>query len=246
MEEALQSIADGRDIQYMVGNLYSTDHPAIQNTVEKLFQHDVQDTHDLWRFIKTVLSAMRTLQRDLGEARSDIKKKQLRIEELERLTTTDELTQITNRRGFLDAFDREIDRVNRLHSVGGLLMMIDLDNFKTINDTYGHKAGDEALKLVAQTLNAYIRKMDLAARLGGDEFVLLWANADRTSTVDRAQKLARKLNSLVLKYNGHRIPVCASLGMQPYAKGDSVVGVMTKADARMYSAKKESKEKQKN
>jgi len=80
------------------------------------------------------------------------------------------------------------------------------------------------------------------ARLGGDEFIVLFSNTDKTASLTRAQKLARKLNSLTLSYNGHRIPVRASLGIEPYEKGQSMQGIFKKADAKMYRDKETRKE----
>lgn len=168
-----------------------------------------------------------------------------RIQELERLATTDEMTGLVNRRGFMESFEKEVDRTNRGMSTGGLLIMIDLDNFKMINDTYGHAAGDEALKLVAKTLQSHIRKMDVAARLGGDEFVLLFANAGKTRALGRAQSLALKLNSLTLKWQGHKIPVRASIGIKDYSEGDQIDTIFAQADATMYEAKAQSREQRK-
>ena len=106
---------------------------------------------------------------------------------MEELATTDFLTGLHNGAGFDAAFAKEIDRTGRGLSKGGLLVIIDLDNFKMINDMYGHQAGDACLKLVAQTLAHEIRTMDTAARLGGDEFILLLSDADpvKATTVFR-------------------------------------------------------------
>lgn len=220
---------------------YSVDQSLVLKTLQDISVEDMRDTDNLWRLTKAALAAVRSLQHDLTDAQAELIRRQNRINDLEHLATTDELTKLTNRRGFLDAFEREMDRTNRGQTVGGLLIMIDMDNFKAINDTYGHSAGDEALKLVAMTLQAHIRRMDVAARMGGDEFVILFSNADRIGAVDRAQKLARKLNSLTLKFDGNRIPVRASLGIQSYQKGDSIEGIFNKADMRMYKAKEERK-----
>lgn len=222
-------------------NMPAIDQNLVLKGLQDMALQDKADVQGLWRLAKAALAAVRALQNDLGAAQVELMNHQRRIADLEAMVTTDELTKLANRRGFMDVFDREIDRTNRGQTVGGLVIMIDMDNFKVINDTYGHAAGDEALKLVGQTLSAHIRKMDVAARLGGDEFVLLFANAERVASVDRAQKLARKLNTLTLKYQGHRIPIRASLGIQSYAKGDRVETVMNRADEHMYNAKKESK-----
>ncbi len=213
------------------------DQSLVLGTLHDIHHEDSKEAQNLWNLAKNALIAVRKLQGDLGKAQSDIKAKQTRIQELEQMLTTDELTKIHNRRGFFDVFERELDLTKRGISVGGVLIMIDLDNFKIINDTYGHGAGDKALQLVGQTLSIYIRKMDICARLGGDEFIVLFSNTDKHASLERAQKLARKLNSLTLKYEGHRIPVRASLGIEPYGKHDSMQGMFNKADAKMYKEK---------
>jgi len=198
------------------------------------FTRDLGHNMDLWSLLRNTLSNIKKLQ-------STIIQKDQRIKYLEELSTTDELTGLTNRRGFLDLFEKELDRVNRNQAQGGLMIMIDLDNFKSINDTYGHATGDAALMLVGQTLNAQIRKMDVAARMGGDEFIILFANAHPEKSITRVQHLARKLNSLTLKDNGNRISIRASIGIQQYKRGDNAKAVFTKADTKMYDAKKERK-----
>lgn len=164
-----------------------------------------------------------------------------RIVVLEQLSTTDELTALLNRRGFFDAFAKEMDRTNRGHSEGGLMIMVDLDNFKTINDKHGHQAGDAALRLVAKTLSADIRTMDSCARLGGDEFVLLLANTERGKALVRAQNMIKKLNSLTLVWFGKEIPVRASLGLKDYKAGDDADDIFGCADKNMYDVKRKSK-----
>ena len=236
-----RNLRQEKDLKTMMDSVYPMDQTLVLNTLQVMSVEDMQDANNLWRLTKAALAAVRNLQSDLNDAKGELIRRQNRILALERIATTDELTKLTNRRGFLDAFEKEMDRTNRGQAKGGLLLMIDMDNFKSINDTYGHTAGDEALKIVAQTLQAHIRRMDVAARMGGDEFVLLFANADPIGAVDRAQKLARKLNSLTLKWEGERIPVRASLGIQSYKKGDSIETIFSKADARMYKAKEERK-----
>ncbi|HEY8963547.1 MAG TPA: GGDEF domain-containing protein [Alphaproteobacteria bacterium] len=195
------------------------------------------DDASLRRIATVALDMLKDSHIALEDANHQIALQRGRIEHLEALATTDELTGLTNRRGFVDAFERELDRTTRGLTKGGLLLMIDLDNFKLINDTHGHAAGDAALRLVSETLKSAIRRMDLAGRLGGDEFVLMFSNADVMAAVDRAQHLAIRLNSLVLRWKGERIPVRASIGMRPYAGGDTAEGVMQGADSSMYAVK---------
>lgn len=233
-----------QDIREIIDTLYPLDQHLVLDVLRDMDDEDVQDAGNLWRLAKAALSAIRTMQGELSEARSELARQQNRIRSLERVATTDELTGLANRRGFFDHFEKELDRIGRGQAGNGILIMIDLDNFKTINDQFGHPAGDEALRLVAQTLVAHIRKMDVAARLGGDEFVLIFANVDPVDAVDRVQKLARKLNGLTLKWQGERIVIRASTGIQGYRKGDSIETIFSKADSRMYKAKAQRKEKE--
>lgn len=173
----------------------------------------------------------------LEHAEETILCQEKRLTQLEELATTDELSGLKNRRGFYEAFMADLDRCRREISRGGLLVLIDLDNFKAINDTYGHLAGDSCLRLVARALESEIRPMDTAARLGGDEFVLLLSNTNKTEAAGRAQNLARTLNTLKLAWYGDDISVRASLGLKDYGKGDTPESIFNAADLCLYDNK---------
>ncbi len=214
------------------------------NEADKVFhyleRHDVQK-ESWWKSMGSTLALLKQAHRIILQSEKRIKEQKLRITKLEELSNTDELTTIKNRRGFMHEFDRELDRVNRDKSQGGLLIMIDLDNFKSINDAYGHDAGDNALKLVASTLNNDIRKMDVAGRLGGDEFVILFVNTDRKQALERAQFLIKKLNNLSFVWQGEEIAVHASLGLKDYKKGSKAEHIFHAADVSMYKNKNQIK-----
>lgn len=201
-----------------------------------LKNQDSQTTNNAWSQSFTITTSL------LKQAHTIIKNSENRIQELERLSMTDELTGVTNRRGFLKSFNRELDRVERGQSQGGLLIMIDLDNFKAINDNYGHDAGDMALKIVASTLANDIRLMDIVSRMGGDEFIISFANTDRQAALERAQYLIKKLNNLSFVWNGEEISVRASLGLREYKKGCKAHKIFSDADKDMYENKKQIKE----
>ncbi|MBN8520918.1 MAG: GGDEF domain-containing protein [Alphaproteobacteria bacterium] len=188
-----------------------------------------------------ILELLKSASQIIRRSEETIARQESRITALENVATTDELTQIKNRRGFMEAFERELDRVNRGMSEGGLVILIDLDNFKPINDIYGHPAGDAALKLVASTLAADIRRMDVAGRLGGDEFVLLFANTTRAKVAARVQKLVWMLNNLSLIWYGTEIPVRASLGIKEFTKGDTADRIFSAADVSLYDNKRRRK-----
>lgn len=194
-----------------------------------------------WRTMSACMAVIKYLCNIAEEADKKIASLESRISALELLATSDELTGLLNRRGFFDAFAKEMDRTNRGHSEGGLMILVDLDNFKMINDKHGHQAGDAALRLVAKTLSADIRTMDSCARIGGDEFVLLLANTERTKALVRAQNMIKKLNALSLVWYGTEIPVRASLGLKDYKAGDEVEEIFDEADSRMYDVKRAGK-----
>ena len=194
-----------------------------------------------WGRLGNTLALLKQAHKIISQSELKISEQNKRIETLEHLATTDELTGITNRRGLIAAFDRELDRVNRDKSQGGLLIMIDLDNFKNINDTHGHEAGDTALQLVAKTLESDIRTMDIAARMGGDEFVIIFANTDRKQASERAQFLIKKLNNLSFIWQGDEVPVRASIGLKNYTQGSKAKHVFSAADSSMYENKKQTK-----
>lgn len=193
------------------------------------------------RKMSATLAHLRQAYAALSQAEEKIGTLQERINLLQDLTTTDDLTGLKNRRGFREGFERELEVCRRMSSQGGLLVMIDLDNFKTVNDTYGHQAGDAALKLVARTLEQEIRKTDMAARLGGDEFVLLLSNTTKTKAVARAQMISWQLNNLSLAWYGEVIALQASIGLKEFNGNDSADQIIRCADNSLYASKASNK-----
>jgi diguanylate cyclase (GGDEF)-like protein len=191
--------------------------------------------------LNRTVSLLNQTQVELESSKKQIEQLRAKLHELEELATTDMLTGLKNRRGFDEAFARELDRTRRGVSIGGVLVVIDLDSFKAINDTYGHQAGDACLQLVATALNQEIRTMDVACRLGGDEFVLVMTDTSQDVLLTRVQNIAWKLNHLVLNWQGYDISVNASVGLRPFKKGDLADEIFADADKEMYHNKKKDK-----
>lgn len=207
---------------------------------------DDDDARDLERdgWFRTMSASIAMIRHAfirLEAAEEQMAEQQKRIKQLEQQVTLDELTGLLNRRGFFDAFTKEMDRMKRGYSNGGLLILVDLDNFKMINDTYGHQAGDAALRLVGKTLASSSRQMDCCARLGGDEFVLLLANTEREKALVRAQNLIKQLNSLSLVWYGAELPIRASLGLKDYGAGETAENIFGEADTLLYKHKRSNK-----
>jgi diguanylate cyclase len=165
--------------------------------------------------------------------------------ELRRLSDevhTDALTQVANRRGMQQAFDAEAARVQR---EGSLLAvgLIDIDNFKKLNDTLGHAAGDEALKALAAQVKAWLRPVDHVARFGGEEFVVLLP----ATPVDEAQqvltRLQRQLSASLFKWQGKDVFVTFSAGVSAWRPGEPLDAALERADEGLYEAKRTGKNK---
>lgn len=164
----------------------------------------------------------------------------LRIAQLEALTRTDDLTGLLNRRGLEADMARLLADAARNGS-DGVICYIDIDDFKAVNDTYGHAVGDEALKQVANVLSDNTRLNDLAARLGGDEFVVVLTGTTVSDGLRKARKLQRALNIMTLQTEAGAIPVAVSLGIQSYDADTELKTVLQNADSAMYAEKRRRK-----
>lgn len=188
---------------------------------------------------KTAL--LKTAYKMLRQAEKNLADKEERIRTLEELVTVDELTGLVNRRGFFRNFGRELARTDRAENQGGLLIMIDLDYFKAINDRYGHLAGDEALREVGSFLRNNIRPMDIAARLGGDEFIILMPGTNISQAMKRARKLGNALNDLSFNWKEEAVRIHASIGLKEFVPGDTIESVIEEADNGLYQDKEQRK-----
>ena len=158
-------------------------------------------------------------------------------EEIYRLTTIDGLTQIANRRFFEDTLEREVSRCHRYGRDLALVMM-DIDRFKDVNDNFGHLAGDQVLKRVAQDLKARIRREDTLARYGGEEFALLLPEVSQTSACQVAEKLRRLVAAERFNMGKKNFDVTLSLGVSSLSEQVADAAELIRAaDDKLYEAK---------
>ena len=179
---------------------------------------------------KTALYAALETERLLAE-------QQERIAHLEKIALTDELTDTLNRRGFLAQLQNTLSSATR-YKENGVLVYVDLDGFKPVNDTYGHAAGDEVLRQVARVLHGNIRDCDYVGRLGGDEFAVLLTRSTWEDGLKRAETLERTLNGTFVGWNGRMIALRASFGIQAYGPRDDEHDLLSRADDAMYKTKR--------
>ncbi|MDZ7920605.1 diguanylate cyclase domain-containing protein [Rhodoferax sp.] len=181
------------------------------------------------------------LARSFARMQSQIRKQmddlQDSHEELEHLAQHDMLTELPNRRMFMDRLEQAIARAQRTEE-GFALLFIDVDNFKSFNDTLGHAAGDAVLKTVAQRLAANTRKIDTVARLGGDEFVAMIDKfSDRNLISAFTEKLLAALKA-PMEFEGHTLCVEFSIGISQFPDdGSTAEEVINNADRAMYRTK---------
>lgn len=157
--------------------------------------------------------------------------------ELKKLAATDALTGLPNRRYFLDAANAEAERVRRF-GVPASLVMIDLDHFKVVNDTYGHAAGDEALRGFAKTCTRLLRHIDILARLGGEEFALLLPGTDEFGAASVVEKLRQAVQDITVVEGRNRFHFSASFGVaQMEARDEGAQDCLARADKALFAAK---------
>lgn len=162
-----------------------------------------------------------------------------RIEDLYIMATTDALTGIDNRRNLLEKVQIEIDRALR-YGLGVEFLMMDIDHFKDINDTYGHDAGDRVLQRVGALLHETVRAPDHVGRLGGEEFGILLTNVTPHLAAEIAEQLRKKVAALVVSYNDAEISFTVSIGVAGLLveAENPLLDMIKRADTAMYEAKK--------
>jgi diguanylate cyclase len=163
--------------------------------------------------------------------------------ELRRLSeevSTDQLTQIANRRGLVSQFNQELARRQR---EGGelCLALLDIDNFKRLNDTLGHAAGDQALKALAQAVKDALRPTDLVARFGGEEFVVMLPATPLSEAQQILTRLQRGLSGSLFLHDNQPVFVTFSAGVTDHRDGESLEATLERADVGLYEAKRTGK-----
>ena len=193
--------------------------------------------------------ALRSLLRRIGHAEERTKEAELRASEnamqlqedmlkLRELADTDFMTGLMNRRSFL-AVAEDAVAFSRRYKRSMATLMIDIDHFKKINDTYGHAAGDDAIKRVADIINQSIRTTDKAARFGGEEFVVLLREIDQETAVLLADRIRSSIESATVRHGDIVIPLTVSVGLALFDETDrDVQDVIERADQGLYVAKK--------
>ena len=176
----------------------------------------------------------------VGIAEDITEKKHLETE-LQRLATTDELTESSNRRHFFECANHEFERA-RTQGTPLSFLMLDIDDFKTVNDTYGHQEGDNVLQRIAECGRAALRRGDVFGRIGGEEFAAVFPGCEPGVAMQVAERLQREIQQLSFSHDSRTFTITISQGLTSLLpEDDSVDSLFSRADAAMYEAKRQGK-----
>ena len=188
-----------------------------------------------------VRDALMTLMAEVEAMRRELDTTRERLASLERLADRDPLIPVANRRAFVRELTRMMAHVERYGNASSVVY-IDVNDFKLINDTYGHAAGDEALRHVANILLTNVRESDLVGRLGGDEFGLILDEADTNTAREKAYDLAKVIEGQAFNHGGQKISVHVAVGVYTFNGSEDVSHALAAADRDMYANKQQMKD----
>lgn len=200
---------------------------------------ELKDAHGLlMREIDRVIVGNSTLKKELSRSQAELATQRQQIEELRSAVRMDGLTQLANR-AYFDEKLLEMTKLQHRHHDVFSLLLIDVDNFKKINDKYGHQAGDRILKGVAFNLKSALRDSDFVARFGGDEFAVILFRTSGQAAMDVAAKLCSAQNENRLLLDGVNMGVTLSVGAAESTDDDTPETLLKRADLALYRAKSE-------
>ena len=189
-----------------------------------------------------VMFAVSALLEKLDDLSRDLSRTKENLAEIERLVDVDLLAPIPNRRAFMRRLSWAITMHER-YGHPSTVLYFDINDFKQINDQYGHSAGDLAIRHIAQLLAATMRESDFVARIGGDEFAVIMYYATEEAAKKRGEKISEKLAKTPFQFNGKQITVTAACGCYTVRSGDDADSCLASADMAMYVDKRRNKAK---
>ncbi|MFZ4552289.1 MAG: GGDEF domain-containing protein [Aquabacterium sp.] len=196
------------------------------------------------RAVQSVVAETQTRLQDEHTRASELTERVRHLEdEIRKLSdevSTDPLTQIANRRGLMRAFEAEQARVDR-NSAPLAVGLLDVDNFKRLNDQLGHQTGDEALKFLARRVTECLRPVDVVARYGGEEFVVLLPETPIEEAQQVLTRLQRTLSAEFFTHDDRKVFITFSAGVTPYRQGEPIEATLDRADVALYEAKRTGK-----
>ncbi len=216
-----------RELEHLDRALAVNDHATIRAAAERAAGA-----------MRSQLETRTNLERDqLDELRFAMTKMQGELEQARREASVDALTQVFNRAA-LDSHLSLVADQAFLSAVPASIVMVDIDHFKGVNDSFGHPVGDEVLRQVADTIvRGFLRREDFVARYGGEEFCIVAQHTSFEATRDRAERLRRAISEMKIEAFGKKLSVSVSFGIAALDSGESAKRWLTRADEALYRAK---------
>jgi diguanylate cyclase (GGDEF)-like protein len=203
-----------------------------ENNILVIFEDYVFNDDSITEKLTTMNIEMSNITRELAKKNAKLEQANKKITEL---LNKDYLTQVGNRKYFYERLEEMISYYKRTKNGKLALVLCDIDNFKNVNDTYGHDVGDLVLVNFAGTLKDKLRKEDVVARFGGEEFIVILTCSDEEDVKEVAERLRKLVSKITI--TGHDLTVTASFGATEYHFEDTVDSIIKRADEAMYEAK---------
>lgn len=208
----------------------------LANVVELM----LSETQEVQETAKRSSAELNTLRQEVESANHQIIRLQRELDETSEMVRHDPLTGTLNRKGLDEALEREI-AVARRRATPLCIALLDIDNFKELNDTFGHRTGDEALRHLATVMRESLRPQDLVGRYGGEEFVILLPDTDEQHALSAIGRLQRELTKRFFLAENRRLLITFSAGLALLGADEDPYRAIDRADKAMYAAKRAGK-----
>ncbi len=233
---AYKKIADSSISSYKETNGKFAELTQLHQQTLKNYKDSLIDLPSITEKFDEIQSHMCT---EVSRANSIISKLTNQIQELEKTTNLDPLTKVFNRRALTTYLENVCQKKELYHELH--LLILDIDDFKSVNDTYGHVAGDKVLILIANTLKKVLRDGDKIFRYGGEEFIIILNRISTQTCKKIANRIIHIIDANQLIYKGNSLHVTASIGATKYISGDTPDNLIQRADSALYKAKRNGK-----
>ncbi|PTQ81224.1 GGDEF domain-containing protein [Nitrosomonas ureae] len=208
--------------------------------INQLLADIMQDTQKVRNNVLKYRNDLVFARAEINEAQNQINQLETQLQEMSEQVQEDHLTGALNRRGFDKAFEREITQLAR--SQGTLCFaLLDIDNFKQLNDTHGHHVGDDALKYLVEAVKETVRRDDVISRYGGEEFAILLPNSGLKAAISTVARIRRYLTKKFFLHGNNRLLITFSAGVAQYQPGESQENLFKRTDEALYFAKRNGK-----
>lgn len=208
--------------------------------INQLLAEIMQETRTVQKSVLNYRNDLLSARAKVDEAHNQINQLENKLLEMSEKVHEDHLTGILNRRGFDNAYIQEVAHATR-HQTPLCFALLDIDNFKQLNDTHGHHVGDYALIYLVEAVKETVRRSDVISRYGGEEFTILLPNTALKEAISTIARIRRYLTKKFFLHENKRLLITFSAGVTQYQAGESQEDLFKRADEALYRAKKNGK-----